>query len=211
MRRDGHGDSRGRVAVLRARYRCPVTLVVITLDAATARWCARPIDLDDHGSALTPLVIGPSQVPLLDPDNARRDPELGLLSLLAHRHEPAALDLGRALLVACDTLDDEHARLYADLALASLSQAARHALEAEMNLKHYELRSPFLRNLVAQGTTQGRIEALVGALMKVLEARGLAVTAAQRTAIEACEDSAQLDAWLVQAVSADSADELFPQ
>src|SRR5690606_13059584 len=33
------------LAGLRARLGCPVTLVVIALDADVARWCAEPIDL----------------------------------------------------------------------------------------------------------------------------------------------------------------------
>lgn len=76
------------VALTRARLRCPVTLVVITLDAATARWCAEPIELDENGSVLYPLVVGPSSVPIADARPARRHPELAVLSLLAHRDAP---------------------------------------------------------------------------------------------------------------------------
>jgi hypothetical protein len=70
------------VTVLRARFGCPVSLVVLALDDAIARWCARPIAIDPHGSLLCPLVIGPAQVPIVRRASARRHPELALLSLL---------------------------------------------------------------------------------------------------------------------------------
>ena len=209
------------VAVLRGRFGCPVSLVVLTLDLAIARWCAEPIEIDGHGSQLRPQVIGPGQVPVIDVDTARSRPALAVLSMLAHRGEPIALDLARAVLTACDLLDDDHATLYADLVLASLGDAARHALEAEMNLKNWEPISPYFRNLVArsiaeglaqgvaQGVAEGRVEALARALLRVLEARGLEVTAEHRAEIASCSDAETLDAWLVQAVTAASAETLF--
>lgn len=67
------------VAVLRSRLSCPVSLVVITLDPATARWCALPIATDDHGSRLCPRVLGPDELPAVDAELARRQPELAVL------------------------------------------------------------------------------------------------------------------------------------
>ena len=94
-----------------------------------------------------------------------------------------------------------------------------------MNLKNWEPISPYFRNLVARsmaegvaegvaqgvahGVAQGRVETLTRALLRVLEARGLEVTAEHRAAIASCSDPETLDAWLVQAVTAASADALF--
>ncbi len=205
------------IAVTRARLDCPVTLVVIALDATTARWCETPIALDDHGSVLRPRVLGPAQVPTVDVELARRHPELAVLSVLAHRDEPIALELGRALLSACDGLDESRAELYADIVFGFINEAARRALEAEMNLENYEVQSEFLRNLKADarargealGQARGRLEALGRAVLKVLQARHLPVTEAQRLTISACNDSDALELWLERAVTAPSADQLF--
>jgi hypothetical protein len=56
---------------------------------------------------------------------------------------------------------------------------------------------------------EGKIEGRVGALLAVLEGRGLAVTASQRKQMLACTDDAQLDAWLHAAGTASSVKELL--
>ena len=73
------------VTGLRARLGCPVTLVVITLDPRVAAWCAEPIDLGRQRGTILPLVLGPGQIPsITDTEEARRAPELAVLSVLAH-------------------------------------------------------------------------------------------------------------------------------
>lgn len=201
------------VSVARARLGCPVNLVVIALDAATASWCATPIELDDHGSTLRPRVIGPTQVPPFDVVTTRRYPELGVLSLLAHRDEPIALDLGRALLSVCPELDDERRKLYTDIVFAFANAAARRALEIEMSLENYEVESEFLRDLqaraAAQGQAKGHLGGLASAVLKVIEARGLPLTDDQRATVLACTDPDALEIWLQRAITANRIDELF--
>ena len=68
----------------RAREKCPFVVLVIAPNAATARWAARPIELGG-GNQYTPLVVGPDGVPkLTDPARARREPQLAVLSVMAH-------------------------------------------------------------------------------------------------------------------------------
>jgi hypothetical protein len=47
------------------------------------------------------------------------------------------------------------------------------------------------------------------AVLKVLEARGIAVSTEQRRRIEACEDKIELSMWLVRAEFARAADDVF--
>ena len=102
------------VAGLRARLSCPACVLVITPSDAVAEWCRTPIELGP-GAVLSPLVIGPSVVPVIaDLEVAARDPELAVLSVMAH----AAL-----------ALDDERQLLYSHLVYFALSEAARTALE----------------------------------------------------------------------------------
>jgi tetratricopeptide (TPR) repeat protein len=65
----------------------------------------------------------------------------------AAAHEAAARDL-----------DDERSRLYADLVLASVDEAARAILEALMASGNYEYQSDFARRYVAQGKAEGIAE-----------------------------------------------------
>lgn len=193
----------------RARFECPVELVVITLDAATARWCATPIELNARGWVLQPDVIGPAAVPIVDARVAGRHPELAVVSLLAHRHAPIAVDLGRALLRACDDLDPDRGELYADIVFSFINDAARRALEAEMHIENYQVQSDFLRQLKARANAEGQAEAWAAAVLRVVDARRLAITEAQRTTISQCRDATALERWLDAAVTAATVDDVL--
>jgi hypothetical protein len=72
------------VATLRARLKCHVCLLAVTVDEAVARWAAKPIDMG-NGSRFVPLVLRPSGIPeVTDEDQAQSDPELAVLSAMAH-------------------------------------------------------------------------------------------------------------------------------
>ncbi|RPI39542.1 MAG: hypothetical protein EHM59_22135, partial [Betaproteobacteria bacterium] len=74
------------VSSLRARLELPVSMLVVAPDEAIARWAARPIDLGG-GNVFRALVLGPSGVPqVVDHAQARADPELAVLSAMAHGH-----------------------------------------------------------------------------------------------------------------------------
>ncbi len=211
--------------MLRARLDCPVALVIVTLDDDTARWCARPIELDEHGSVLRPRVIGPAEVPWVDLDTARRWPELGVVSVLAHADAPAVIDLGRAVLTACASLDPERRELYTEVVLSYLNEAARRALEAEMSFERMETRSKYLREQwdraeaegrekgLAEGREKGLAEgeqgALARAVLDLLEARGIAVTDEQRSLVLGRSELDVLRRWVVRAATVATAVELF--
>jgi hypothetical protein len=199
---------------LRSRVRCPTALLVIAPEASVARWCAQPIELGHPGFVLRPLVAGPDAIPVLtDAEAARKEPELAVLSAMAHGHEKVGPAIAQTVLAAVEGLDTERVRLYVDLTLSSLNEAARHALEALMRSGHYEYQSEFARKYFAQGRAEGREEGLhageTAALFEVLDARGLAVDDEARQQIQACTDLAQLKRWLRKAATAQSVQELF--
>jgi hypothetical protein len=140
----------------RTRFRCPATLLVVTLDERAARWCATPIVLDRAGSTLRPVVIGPAAIPVVtDPERARALPELAVLSVIAHGSEPGSESIALAALAGCAQLDNPRANLYADLILAHIDQVARQALEALMAQQHYSYQSDFAKKYVAEGIAEG--------------------------------------------------------
>ncbi|MEW5852450.1 MAG: hypothetical protein AB2A00_26925 [Myxococcota bacterium] len=60
-----------------------------------------------------------------------------------------------------------------------------------------------------RGREEGRAEALSGAVLKVLEARGLGPSEEMRARVLACRDATLLDLWLARAVTARTLDEVF--
>jgi hypothetical protein len=196
----------GYVTGLRARLRCDVTLAVVAGDAAVAAWAAKPIETGHPGFTLAPLVLGPGTVPVIrDEQEAVRSPELAVLSVLIHGHEPEALDVAKAALAAARTLDDERAALYIDLVLAFVDDVARGVLEDLMASGTYQYQSDFAKRYVAEGRTAGLREAIV----HVLSARSLELSELGRAHLEACTDIATLTAWLERAATARSEAEVF--
>jgi PD-(D/E)XK nuclease family transposase len=61
----------------------------------------------------------------------------------------------------------------------------------------------------AEGKAEGEVSGLAKALLTVLTARGLAISADARARIEACKDPAILDRWIARVVQIASVDELF--
>jgi hypothetical protein len=148
------------VVNLRARLEVPVCLLVVTPDEATARWAAASVDLGG-GSRFLPFVLGPSGIPeVTDEGQARDDPELAVLSAMAHGQDAdyeKAAQIGLAAQIASIGLDEDRSRLYFDLVLASLSEAARTELRS-MDPAKYEYQSEFARRYVAQGRLEGELE-----------------------------------------------------
>jgi len=194
------------------RFECPACVLVITVDEKTARWCREPIEIGP-GNVFVPLVIGPERVPVVTSvTEAERDPELAILSALAHGKGPHAEQVGHAALRSTLRLPADQQLVYCDLILAALTDAARTALENLMRSR-YEYQSDFAKKYFsegrAEGEAKGRAEGEAKALLAVLQARGVPVSDEARGRILACTDAAQLDAWVRKAVAVASADELF--
>jgi len=128
-----------------------VSLLVVTADEATARWAARPIDLGG-GNRFMPMVLGPAGVPeITDGSLARQDPELAVLSAIAHGR---SADTGKAVRIAIAAqqasaeLDEDRSRLYFEL-VQELQN---------MDPAKYEYQSEFAKRYVAQGRAEGKSE-----------------------------------------------------
>lgn len=62
-----------------------------------------------------------------------------------------------------------------------------------------------------QGVAKGKVEGKAGAVIQVLEARGIRVSKAARARILRCTEPAVLDLWLQRAVSVEKAVEIFEE
>jgi hypothetical protein len=209
----------------RAREQCPFVVLVVTPHAATARWAARPIDLGG-GNRYRPLVVGPDGVPkVTDRARARREPQLAMLSVMAHgRGEvKTATAIGAAAASAILRFPEDQRLLYSLLIESNLSEAARKAIEMEPELdkffsaaqrKNFERgRSKGLAEGKAEGRVEGkaegRVEGKAEALLKILMRRGLTPTVKQRSRVIECADLATLERWLDRSLTVDSFEELF--
>jgi hypothetical protein len=202
------------LTTLRARLDCTTALLVLCEDAGVAAWCAQPFEVAYPGCVVTPLVLGPDRVPVVtDPAVAGHNPELTVLSALAHGAQPGRGEIFRALLAALEKVDDDHERLYYDLVFAGLPEAARHDLEDIMTATTYEFRSEFLRDLAHKNRAEGRVEGEaageVRAVLTVLAARDIDVSDHARARITGCTDLDQLETWVRRAVTATSVNDLF--
>lgn len=158
-------DSRKRfawpayVANLRARSRCPVCLLVVCMDSAVARWAAKPVELG-CANFFVPKVLYPEDIPaIVDKADAAKEPELAVLSAMAHGHDKDVTKAARIASVAhgvSAALDDDRSRLYLDLVINSASEAVRKALSETMLPFKYEYQSDFAKHYVAEGRAQGR-------------------------------------------------------
>jgi hypothetical protein len=180
------------------------------------RWASQAIPLGP-GFSFTPYVLGPSAVPTItDPAVAAADPELAVLSAMAHGQgdpETAAL-IGLAATSAVGQLSDpDRVVLYGDLILSALSEAARKALQ--MIPQGYEFQSPIIRDSIQKGRTEGEAtgeaKGQARSVLDVLEIRGLPVSPTQQEKILSCTETTVLTTWLKRAVTVTSADELFTQ
>ncbi|WP_437325947.1 hypothetical protein [Sorangium sp. So ce381] len=201
------------VSQTRARHRCPTGLLVVTINAAMARWSARPIDTGHPGWTLTPLVLGPQGVPVVtDAEQAKAAPEVAVLSAMAHGQSEAAEAIGVAFFEAADELDEERRAVYGDLVLSSLNAAARRKLEAMMK-SGYQFQSEFARSYVAKGREEGMREGTLKtkaqAVLVFLEARGLEVPVEVRERVLASTDLDELDRWIRRAAVISDARELL--
>jgi hypothetical protein len=190
----------------RARHRCPVVLLIVTPDSSTARWAERRVELGG-GNSWRPFVVGPEGIPVVvDPVAAAREPELAVLSAMAHG---ASLDVATAVAVATAaaggvaTLPESFRMLCLALIESSLGSAARKSFQ--MLPQHYQFYSETMRRSFAEGEASGEAKAI----LRVLESRQISFSEQQRQRILDCKDSTVLEAWLDRVSSIGTVDELF--
>ena len=108
-----------------------------------------------------------------DEAQAQSDPELAVLSAMAHGNDQdtqKAAQIALAARSAILDLDPDRSKLYFDLVDKHLSEAARRALQA-MDLRKYEYQSDFARRYVAEGKAIGEANGRAALVTKLLVRR----------------------------------------
>ncbi|WP_067666988.1 hypothetical protein [Nocardia miyunensis] len=193
------------LTTLRARLRCPTVLLVLCADDRTAARCRRPLLLAPR-CTLVPVVFGPADVPVItDRAQVGRNPELAVLSAVAHRNHP---DREQILAVfAAEMVDVANGQMYIDLVLAILPRAARKLLETLMATGTYQYKSEFARRYYAEGEAKGE----ASALLTILRARQLPVPEEVEQRVLSCSDLDLLSSWVRRAATAATIEEVFEE
>ena len=97
--------------------------------------------------------------------------------------------------------------LYSDLIDAALSDAARKAFL--MLPQGYEFQNELIRKSLEKGRSEGRVAEKAADVIAFLEARGLALSDAQRQRISETTDLETLSRWVRRAATITSTDALF--
>ena len=195
---------------LLTKYRLQPMLLVVCQDRATAEWAAREVDFGPRQwplLTLRPLVAGPHNMPVItDPAEVRKDLALATLSAITHAKNP---DVG-AILKAVTTVLRDTPQAIADPIIELISQglAKRPAAELWRNLVAVDL--SFYKSYIAEEIRdEGRAEGRAEDILAVLAERGIDVPEEARQRITSCSDLEILQRWLLRAVTAPSADEIF--
>jgi hypothetical protein len=184
--------------------------VVVTNDRKVAQWAAGPFWSGQ--TWLSPMVIGPGDVAaIVDPEEAKRSLTMAFVSGIVHGQDMIAVRIGLALAHALDASPDDEIAIYWDTFLASIGEPVRK--ELEMQLRQWEPRSDWGREIFAKGIAEGeRLGLAKGravALVALLELRGLPVTNAIEQQVMGCTDLALLDRWFRRAATGHPIDEAF--
>jgi hypothetical protein len=192
------------VVNLRARIRCPVWLLVIAAEEKVAQWAREPIELGG-GNQFVPWVLSLAGVPeITDEKRAREEPELAVLSALGHAQDPdtkRSVKIARLAQKVSAGLDAERSRLYFDLVMYSLPEAARRALQA-MDASKYEYQSDFARSYYGKGKADGVAEIV----LKQLATRFGGLSPAVQTLLQSAS-AAELERIAQRVLTAQTLDE----
>jgi hypothetical protein len=191
-----------------SRHECPATLLVVCPGQRTAAWAAEPIAIGHPGFVLRPLVLGPDLVPMItDTDEAIADPELAVLSGIAHGRDKAVRDAAFTATAAVSAQDKDLGTLYAEVIVAELPKALRKIAEEELRSRTIEFKSEAVKAWHAELTAMCKAKG--EDVLAVLAARGIEITPGQRTEIVESPSLNQLDEWLRRAATANTADDVF--
>jgi hypothetical protein len=210
------------IAYLENKYELPVSLMVVTPCVKTADWARRPIILGPKrrpSLRVLPLVLGPDNTPFItDLETAAEDIVLTVFAALTHRLDPDIEKALQPLAEALGGLDETTARFFAEFTSVGLGDGCAYTawkrIIMTMTYSYASrLRADFkaegLEEGRAEGRAKGRAEGRAETVLMLLDARGIAYTAADRERIMGCANLDTLAYWAVRAASVERIEELF--
>lgn len=181
---------------------CPVDVVVICPDLATAAYYATPVETSLPGYVFTARPLYSSQVPVItDAGQLAAYPAQAALVVAFHGDQPGVIP---AFVDAMTRLgEDGHA--YTEIGYCLSPLQVQRLLEEAMAASTTPIYTPWSKKAYAEGEADGERDAV----LLILKARALAITDEQRRRIQSCTDLSQLKSWVERAATASTTDELF--
>jgi hypothetical protein len=189
--------------VARHKHDCDVSFLVFGLDAEAVRGCGQTIRTGHRGFDLRPYTTGHGRLPAIA---GRLAPELAVLHVLSETIDLTMHEARLRVLEALALAPAARRASYARIVRAVVSETVREELEQLMKTV---IKDPFIDGLIEEGLNQGIARGEADALLRVLAARGLKVTDAQRSRISDCTDLEQLQGWITCAATAEKAADIF--
>jgi hypothetical protein len=216
------------IAYLRARYECPVILLVVCTKSATERWARAEITSglgDLICMRVTPAVVGPGNVkPVTDLDKARANVGFAAFSALTHSRTGPAREILGVLAEALGSTDAKNGQFLAELVEAGLDGTSSYEVWRDLMITNdYPHVSQWRAQATQQGIERG-IERGIGLgvelgsiqtrkndIFRTLARRKIGVPKAERKRIEGCTDMGTLEVWLDRSYVIDEISELFAE
>ena len=193
--------------VARNKHGCDVSFLAFGLNAEAVRGCAKSIRTGHLGFDLKPYTTGHR---LLREIADRFAPELAVLHVVTETIDMTAHDPQMRVLEALALAPPDRRASYSRIVRAVVSETVREELEQLMKTV---IKDPFIDGLIeegmAKGLEKGEVVGEANAILLVLAARKLKVTAAQRERIMGCTDLTQLNDWITRAATAPRVADLF--
>jgi hypothetical protein len=195
-----------------------VILVVVCQDRQTSAWAQETIRIGtQYCTSMTvhPLVLGPHNVPVPRSRITQEDLPLAVLAAITHGREPGVDEILRALAAALAETDETTRTDLAVLTQLGLARLpAGRTWRSLMSFTVAQLRrSPELREVLdeaeAEIRAQARAEGRAEDVLRILDKRGVQLTATQRQSITQCTDMPTLNRWFDTALEANTAQQLF--
>jgi hypothetical protein len=185
--------------VARNKHDCDVSFMAFGLTEEAVRGCSQTIKTGHLDFNLKPYATGYG---LLRPIAPRFAPELAVLHVVTQTTDMTSYAAQMRVLEALALAPPDRRASYIRIVRAVVSETVSDELE---QLMQTVIKDPFIDGLIEDGKAKGE----ANAILLVLAARKLQVTAAERERIMGCIDLAQLNDWITRAVTADSVDALF--
>lgn len=139
---------------------------------------------------------------------------MAVFSAITHSKSENVDAILKALATTLDTLDPEQATIYAELVEAGLGNTPARKIwsdlmSALLNFFRSEHAQRAFAEVRAETRAETQVEVRAESVLRVLNARGLEVTAETRERVGACKDLDLLDTWLDRAVTVSRTEELF--
>lgn len=212
------------VAYLRAKFGLPVLLVAVCRNRTTASWAAGPFEcrVGPWTTQVTrPFVLGPDSVPRIsDESTVAREPALATFSAIVHSESEEIAAILGVLARGMRSFDKPTAKYWSELLEIGLADTPARETWRELEkmvVSYFPGRGTVFEEAYlegraegrAEGEAEGKAEGKAEAVLRVLEVRGLPVSAEVRERVTSCADLGRLDVWLLRAVTAERVEDLF--